>query len=175
MPSFFWNGETDMECVRDSMENVLRNGYAHHIQRLMVLGLLALLYGVDPRKFHEWHMAMYLDAIDWVSAPNTVGMSQYGDGGIVGTKPYCASGNYISRMSNYCRDCRYNPKTSAGEDACPVTTFYWEFLGRNYDKLKDNRRMTFQLKNYEKKAPEELEAAHEHAENLRRAWSKGNS
>jgi len=172
LPSFFWDGETDMACVRDSMENVLRHGYAHHIQRLMVLGLFAQIYGVDPRLFHEWHMAMYLDAIDWVSLPNTVGMSQFGDGGIVGTKPYCASGNYINRMSNYCSDCRFHPKQATGDDACPFTTFYWDFLSRNYDKLKDNRRMNFQIKNLEKKADEDLEAIQDKAASFREQWKE---
>jgi deoxyribodipyrimidine photolyase-related protein len=152
------------------MENVLRHGYAHHIQRLMVLGLFAQLYGADPRLFHEWHMAMYLDAIDWVSLPNTVGMSQFGDGGIVGTKPYCASGKYINRMSNHCRDCRFHPDRATGDDACPFTTFYWEFLGRNYEKLKDNRRMVFQVKNFERKPDSDLEAIYEKARDLRAKW-----
>ena len=92
LPSFFWDGETEMNCVRQSMQHVINHGYTHHIQRLMVLGNFAQLWGAHPRLFHEWHMAMYLDAIDWVSLPNTLGMSQYGDGGIVGTKPYCSSG-----------------------------------------------------------------------------------
>ncbi|NNM29643.1 MAG: cryptochrome/photolyase family protein [Akkermansiaceae bacterium] len=171
LPSFYWDGETEMECVRDAMQNVLAHGYAHHIQRLMVLGLFAQIYGADPRKFHDWHMAMYLDAIDWVSAPNTIGMSQFADGGIVGTKPYCASGNYINRMSNYCGNCRYNPKKASGEDACPFTTFYWEFLGRTYEQIKDNRRMVFQVKNYEKKSDDDLEAISERAAELRREWA----
>lgn len=172
LPGFYWDGDTDMICLRDAMQNVLQNGYAHHIQRLMVLGLFAQLYGVNPRTFHEWHMAMYLDAVDWASAPNTIGMSQFGDGGVVGTKPYCASGNYINRMSNYCENCRYNPKKSAGDDACPVTTFYWDFLGRNLDKIKDNRRMLFQVKNYEKKNTGELSAIARRANDLRKAFKQ---
>jgi deoxyribodipyrimidine photolyase-related protein len=99
LPSFFWDGETEMNCVRQSMQHVIDHGYSHHIHRLMVLGNFAQLWGVHPRLFHEWHLAMYLDAIDWVSLPNSLGMSQYGDGGIVGTKPYCSSGNYINKMS----------------------------------------------------------------------------
>ncbi len=103
--SFYWDGDTDMFCVRQSMNHVLSHAYAHHIHRLMVLGLFSLLYGAHPAKFHQWHMAMYADAVDWVSLPNTLGMSQYGDGGMVGTKPYCATGAYINRMSNFCRSC----------------------------------------------------------------------
>ena len=171
LPSFFWDGNTEMACIRDAMQNVLQHGYAHHIQRLMVLGLFAQIYGVNPRTFHNWHMAMYLDAIDWVSAPNTIGMSQFGDGGIVGTKPYCASGNYINRMSNYCRNCRFDPKEGAGENACPFTTFYWEFLGRTYDQISDNRRMVFQVRNYERKSKADLDAVAKRAAALRSAWA----
>ncbi len=155
VPKSYWDGDTDMACVADAMRNVLDNGYAHHIQRLMVLGLFALNAGVHPKAFNEWHMAMYLDAIDWVSLPNTLGMSQYADGGILGTKPYCASGNYINKMSNYCKNCRFNYKHATGDDACPVTTLYWDFLDRNLDAFKGNQRMVFQVKNIEKKQADE--------------------
>ncbi|MCL4109005.1 UNVERIFIED_CONTAM: hypothetical protein GTU68_052643 [Idotea baltica] len=150
LPSFFWDGGTEMNCVQQSMRHVLDHGYSHHIHRLMVLGNIAQLLGVHPRKFHEWHMAMYVDAIDWVSLPNTLGMSQYGDGGIVGTKPYCSSGNYINKMSNFCKGCRFDYKKRVGEDACPFTTLYWEFMDRHYNKLKDNARMKFPIRNLEK-------------------------
>jgi (6-4)DNA photolyase len=151
VPHFFWDGETDMHCIRETMQGILANGYAHHIQRLMVMGLFAQLYGVHPRRFHDWHMALYIDAIDWVSLPNTLGMSQYGDGGIVGTKPYCASGNYINKMSNYCHGCRYDPKAATGENACPFTTLYYDFLDRHYEKFKNNARLKFQLMNIDRK------------------------
>lgn len=151
VPQFFWDGETDMACVANSMQNVLKHGYAHHIQRLMVLGLFSQLASVDPLAFHEWHMAMYLDAIDWVSAPNTIGMSQWADGGVVGSKPYCASGNYINRMSNYCKSCRYKPGEATGEDACPFTTLYWDFLARHRKQFESNTRMGMQLKNLDRK------------------------
>lgn len=155
LPSFYWDGRTDMACVRDAMATVLEHGYAHHIQRLMVLGLFAQLYGVDPLRFHHWHMAMYADAIDWVSMPNTIGMSQYGDGGIVGTKPYCASGAYIRRMGNHCAGCRFRPDKSEGEQACPFTVLYWHFLDRNEHLLGDNRRLLFQLRNLRRKSAAE--------------------
>lgn len=155
VPQSFWDGDTDMACVADAMGNVLANGYAHHIQRLMVLGLFALNAGVHPRAFHDWHMAMYLDAIDWVSLPNALGMSQYGDGGLLGTKPYCASGNYINKMSNYCKNCRFDHRKATGDDACPVTTLYWDFLDRNSASLEDNHRMGFQMKNLSKKRDDE--------------------
>ncbi len=167
VPQFFWDGETDMACCRDAMENVIEHGYAHHIQRLMVLGLFAQIYGADPRRFHQWHMAMYLDAVDWVSLPNALGMSQYGDGGIVATKPYCASGNYIHKMSNYCGECRYNPKQATGEKACPFTVFYWDFLARHHERFAKNRRMVFQVRNLERKDPDALKAIRKKAEELR--------
>lgn len=166
VPSFYWDGETDMRCVREAMTSVLTHGYTHHIARLMVLGLFAQLLGVHPRKFHEWHMAMYVDAVDWVSLPNTLGMSQFGDGGIVGTKPYCASGNYIHRMSNYCGNCRYDPKAADSESACPFTALYWDFLARHRKRLGANRRMSLQLRNLERKSPSELDSIRRRARQI---------
>lgn len=168
VPSCFWDGETDLACVRDAMRSVLDHGYAHHIQRLMVLGLLAQLLGVHPRRFHDWHMAMYVDAVDWVSLPNALGMSQYGDGEIVGTKPYCATGAYIRRMSNHCAGCRYDPKQAPGDDACPFTTLYWDFLARQRKRLADNRRMALQLRNLDRKPERELAEIRSHARMLRK-------
>lgn len=172
LPSLFWDGETEMNCVAQSMRHVLNHGYSHHIHRLMVLGNFAQLWGAHPRLFHDWHMAMYLDAIDWVSLPNTLGMSQYGDGGIVGTKPYCSSGNYINKMSNFCKGCKFDYKKRVGEDACPFTTLYWEFMDRHYDQLKDNQRMKFPIKNLEKmrQKPEEMSAIRERADTLRKIF-----
>ena len=167
VPSSYWDGETDMNCVREAMKPVLKFGYAHHIQRLMVLGLFAQLLGVHPRRFHDWHMAMYIDAIDWVSLPNTLGMSQFGDGGVVGTKPYCASGNYVDRMSDYCKSCRFDPKLAVGDRACPVTTMYWDFLDRHQARWSENGRMVFQIKNLANKDVEELTAIKERAEWVR--------
>ena len=147
------------------------------IQRLMVLGNFAQLWGAHPRLFHEWHMAMYLDAIDWVSLPNTLGMSQYGDGGIVGTKPYCSSGNYINKMSNFCSGCRFDYKKRVGDDACPFTTFYWDFMDRHYDLLKGNQRMKFPISNLEKmrEKPQEMADIRERAEQLRHAWGQSSA
>jgi deoxyribodipyrimidine photolyase-related protein len=147
VPKAFWTGDTEMACVRDSMHLVLRKAYAHHIQRLMVLGLYAQLLGVHPLRFHRWHMAMYADAIDWVSLPNTLGMSQHGDGGLMATKPYCASGKYVQRMSNYCSACRFRPDQATGEQACPLTTLYWNFLDRHAERFARNPRMVMQVKN----------------------------
>ena len=118
---------------------------------------------------HRWHMAMYIDEVDWVSLPNVLGMSQFGDGGIVGSKPYCASGNYINRMSDYCRGCRFNPANATGDEACPVTTLYWDFLERNKDVLRSNPRMGFQYKNLGNKSSAEISAIQNQADSHRAA------
>ncbi len=167
MPRFFWTGETDMRCVAESVRTLIDHAYVHHIQRLMVLGQFALLLGVRPYDVHRWHMSMFWDAIDWVSLPNALGMSQYGDGGIAGTKPYAASGNYINRMSNYCSGCRYDPKASLGENACPFTTLYWDFLARNRRKLSDNRRLRFSYQNLDKKDRSEVAAIRRRANEIK--------
>jgi deoxyribodipyrimidine photolyase-related protein len=164
MPAFMWTGETDMNCVRQCILQLIDHAYTHHIQRLMVLGLFAMLLGVRPYAVHQWHMSMHADAIDWASLPNVLGMSQYGDGGIVGSKPYAASGNYISRMSDYCRGCRYDPRRGTGERACPFTTLYWDFLERNEAKIRGNRRMGYQLQNLARKDAAERRAIREQAE-----------
>ena len=167
MPAFMWTGETEMNCIAQSVGQLVEHAYAHHIQRLMVLGLFAMLLGVRPHDVHRWHMSMYADAVDWVSLPNVLGMSQYGDGGIVGSKPYAASGNYISKMGDYCAGCRYNPKRATGEDACPITTLYWDFLSRNRRRIAGNRRMGFQLKNLDRKDDSERRAIREQAKVLK--------
>ncbi len=171
LPRFFWDGETDLACVREAMHGVIDHAYAHHIQRLMVLGNLAMLYGAHPAKFNDWHMAMYADAVDWASVPNALGMSQHADGGVVGTKPYCASGKYVQRMSNYCGSCRYDPAKAAGEEACPITTLYWAFLDRHRKAFARNPRMGFQVRNLERKGKTELDAIRSRAETLHRKWS----
>jgi deoxyribodipyrimidine photolyase-related protein len=147
LPAWYWTGETDMACLKDALAQTLANGYAHHIQRLMVMGLYALLLGVKPQEVHGWYLSVYVDAVEWVELPNTLGMSQFGDGGLMGSKPYVASGKYIQRMSNYCKSCRYDPAQSTGEAACPYTTLYWDFLIRHEGLLKKNQRMVMQLKN----------------------------
>jgi deoxyribodipyrimidine photolyase-related protein len=147
LPDFYWSGQTDMNCLRETIGQTLRYGYAHHIQRLMVTGLFALLAGVDPARVHEWYLAVYVDAVEWVELPNTIGMSQFADGGLMASKPYAATGKYIQRMSNYCDGCRFDPAKSTGEDACPFTTLYWDFLMRNEPKLRQVPRMELQLRN----------------------------
>jgi deoxyribodipyrimidine photolyase-related protein len=147
LPRWYWTGATDLHCLRDAVGQTLEFGYAHHIQRLMVTGLYALLLGVRPRAVHEWYLAVYVDAVEWVELPNTLGMSQYADGGFMASKPYVASGKYIERMSNLCSSCRYDPAKRDGDAACPFTTLYWDFLLRHRARLAGNRRMALQVKN----------------------------
>lgn len=147
LPKFYWTGETDMECLRQAIGQTLAYGYAHHIQRLMVTGLFALLLGVDPKQVHQWYLAVYVDAVEWVELPNTLGMSQFGDGGIMASKPYAATGKYIDRMSNYCKSCPHQP------DSCAFTVLYWDFLMRNEEKLKRVGRMDMQLRNLVRLSP----------------------
>jgi deoxyribodipyrimidine photolyase-related protein len=133
----------------------------------MVTGLFALLLGVEPRLVHEWYLAVYVDAVEWVELPNTLGMSQFADGGIMATKPYCASGSYIQRMSNYCEHCRYEPSERLGEDACPFTTLYWDFLMRHEERLGENPRMGLQLYNLRRIESDERRAVRRQATSLR--------
>lgn len=147
LPSFYWNAQTDMACLQSVIAQTLKHGYAHHIQRLMVLGLYSLMLGVDPRFVHEWFLSVFVDAVEWVELPNTLGMSQYGDGGLMASKPYIASGKYIQRMSNYCNSCPYDPALATGPTACPMTTLYWNFLIQHQTVLSKNPRMAMQLKN----------------------------
>jgi deoxyribodipyrimidine photolyase-related protein len=141
LPEFYWGAETRMRCVAKAVEQTREDAYAHHIQRLMVTGNFALLAGINPTEVHEWYLAVYADAYEWVEAPNTVGMSQFADGGVVGSKPYVSSGNYIDRMSDYCKSCAYDVKAKTGEGACPFNLLYWHFLDRHRERFSDNARM----------------------------------
>jgi deoxyribodipyrimidine photolyase-related protein len=172
LPPFYWSGETDMNCLRDALAQTLRYGYAHHIQRLMVTGLFALLYGVDPRKVHEWYLAVYVDAVEWVELPNTLGMSQYADGGVMASKPYVASGKYIQRMSNSCAGCRFDPAQSTGSKACPFTTLYWDYLLQHEPALKKNQRMSMQLKNLARLDDSQRKAIQNQARTVRETYSQ---
>ena len=167
LPDLYWTGETELACLRDAIGQTLKHGYAHHIQRLMVTGLYALLLGVRPREVHEWYLAVYVDAVEWVELPNTLGMSQYGDGGVMASKPYVATGKYIDRMSNHCASCPKNPANATGEDACPFTTLYWDFLLRHRDRLAGNLRMTMQLRNLERLSADRIEAIQAQAQTVR--------
>jgi deoxyribodipyrimidine photolyase-related protein len=167
LPDFYWTGETDMQCLRDAIKQTLNHGYAHHIQRLMVTGLYSLLLGVNPRAVHEWYLAVYVDAIEWVELPNTLGMSQHGDGGLMASKPYVATGKYIQRMSNYCSGCRFDPAQSTGPKACPFTTLYWDFLDRHEAYLRKNPRMGMQMRNLDRLTAEQKRAIYSQAARLR--------
>ena len=178
LPDFFWTGDTDMACLRDAIGQTLRLGYAHHIQRLMVTGLYALLLGVDPKQVHAWYLAVYVDAVEWVELPNTLGMSQFADGvdasgqpapaGAMASKPYAATGQYIARMSNHCAGCRYRPDRRTGDDACPFTTLYWDFLSRHEARFARHPRMALQVKNLARVPASERAAIAARAEALRR-------
>ena len=156
-----------MRCLADAIGQTLEHGYAHHIQRLMVTGLFALLYGVQPQQVHAWYLSVYVDAVEWVELPNTLGMSQFADGGIMASKPYAATGKYIERMSDHCRGCRFDPALRTGDRACPFTTLYWDFLARHQATLAKNPRMALQVKNLARIAPAELQAITERAAAIR--------
>ncbi|NNU15397.1 cryptochrome/photolyase family protein [Parvularcula sp. ZS-1/3] len=151
LPDFYWTAETDMHCVAEAVRNTRDHAYAHHIQRLMVTGNLALLLGVAPDSINEWYLIVYADAYEWVELPNVHGMAIWADGGVLGSKPYAASGAYINRMSNYCKSCRYNVRERTGEDACPFNYLYWDFVMRNEEKLRGNQRMAMVFRNLDKK------------------------
>ena len=150
LPAFYWTSDTHMRCMKDAIKQTQEASYAHHIQRLMITGNFALLAGVDPRQVHEWYMAVYIDAFEWVEVPNTLGMSQFADGGVFASKPYAASGAYINRLSNYCSDCAYNVRQKTESDACPFNALYWDFLARNRDKLGANNRLSQVYANWDR-------------------------
>ena len=141
LPAFYWTGETDLRCLRETIEGTRRNAYAHHIQRLMIAGNFALLAGIAPARVEEWYLIVYADAFEWVELPNTHGMALHADGGLLGSKPYAASGAYIDRMSDYCAGCAYDPGIKLGPRACPFNFLYWYFLIGNETRLKSNPRM----------------------------------
>ena len=146
---------------------MLFRSYAHHIQRLMVTGLYALLLGVRPQEVHAWYLSVYVDAVEWVELPNVLGMSQYADAGLMASKPYAATGKYIDRMSNYCGHCPYRPGERVGDKACPFTTLYWDFLDRHSKKLAANPRMALQVKNLARISGDEMDRIRARARTLR--------
>ena len=150
LPEFYWTGQTKMHCMAHAIGQSLDTAYAHHIQRLMVTGNFALLLGVRPEEVDEWYLGIYMDAIEWVELTNTRGMSQYADGGLLATKPYVSSGNYINKMSDYCGKCPYNPKEKTSHDACPFNSLYWDFMQRNRPLLAKNPRIGMVYKNWDR-------------------------
>ncbi len=157
LPAWFWTGETKMNCLKNAIDQSLDKAYAHHIQRLMVTGAFSLLLGVHPDKIDAWYLGIYMDAIEWVEITNTRGMSQYADGGIVGTKPYAGSANYVDKMSDYCQNCHYDKKLRYGHKACPFNSLYWDFYDRHRDKLAKNPRIGMMYPILNKMSPDELE------------------
>lgn len=147
LPEFYWTGKTRMNCMRQAIGQTLEHAYAHHIQRLMVTGNFALLAGIAPKAICDWYLAVYMDAFDWVELPNTLGMVMHADGGYLGSKPYCASGQYIKRMSNHCQGCSYKVSESTGESACPFNALYWHFMMRHREPLERNPRIGMVYRN----------------------------
>jgi deoxyribodipyrimidine photolyase-related protein len=167
LPPWFWDAQTKMRCLEHAIGQSLEHAYAHHIQRLMVIGNFALLAGLDPHAVHRWYLGVYIDAIEWVELPNTIGMSQFADGGQLATKPYVSSAAYIDRMSDYCKSCHYDKKARLGERACPFNALYWDFFARNSERLSANPRLSMVYRQLAKMAPETLVATQARASELR--------
>ncbi len=163
LPGWYWTGETDMHCLSQAIGQTLDLAYAHHIQRLMVTGNFAMLIGADPQQVHRWYLEVYADAYEWVELPNTLGMSQFADRGLMGSKPYASGGAYINRMSDYCGKCRYDVTKRTGEDACPFNALYWDFLVRNRKKLGTNNRLAMPYRTWDKFAEADRTAIREQA------------
>jgi deoxyribodipyrimidine photolyase-related protein len=164
LPGFFWTGETSMRCMREAIGQSLEYSYAHHIQRLMITGNFCLIAGIDPAEVDEWYLSIYIDAIEWVEMPNTRGMSQFADGGLIASKPYAASGNYVSKMSDYCSHCQYDVKRKTGHDACPMNSLYWRFMIQHRDRLAKNPRIAMLFRGWDKQSDAERKAILDYAE-----------
>ncbi|MBE7212182.1 MAG: cryptochrome/photolyase family protein [Gluconacetobacter diazotrophicus] len=173
LPWFFWSGETRMRCVAAVVRDTRERAYAHHIQRLMVTGNFALLAGLDPADVDEWYMIVFADAFEWVEMPNVRGMALFADGGVMGSKPYAASGAYIDRMSDYCGKCSYSPAVAVGERACPFNALYWDFLFRHAERFRGNGRMAMPLRTLDRMAPERVAALRDAAARFLSAMDAG--
>ena len=167
LPEWFWTGETQMRCLAHAIGQSLTEAYAHHIQRLMIIGNFSLLGGLSPQAVHEWYLGVYIDAFEWVELPNTLGMSQFGDGGLLASKPYVSSASYIHKMSNYCQGCRYQHNQRTGELACPFNALYWDFFVRNQARLGHNPRLGIVFKQLADMTEEERHAIAERAGHIR--------
>ncbi|WP_191090068.1 cryptochrome/photolyase family protein [Histidinibacterium aquaticum] len=173
LPELFWGGETKMRCLSETIDQTREEAYAHHIQRLMVTGNFSLLAGLDPAEVHEWYMSVYADAYEWVMAGNTIGMTQFADGGIVASKPYVSSGNYIDKMSDYCGDCHYSVKTKTGEGACPFNLLYWDFMARHRERFEGNPRMAQMYSTWDRMSDEKRKTIRSEAGAILDALSEG--
>ncbi|NNF13087.1 MAG: cryptochrome/photolyase family protein [Gemmatimonadetes bacterium] len=173
LPGAYWGGKTDMRCIQRSVGQLQRTGHTHHIQRLMILGNFALIARVDPRELNEWFLGCYVDALDWVVTPNVMGMSQFADLGSFTSKPYAASANYVNKMSDYCGECRYDPKQSVGADACPLNSLYWAFIDHHAERWSSNHRMALMLRNWERREEEDRSEILAKAETVREALADG--
>ncbi|MGB0359733.1 MAG: cryptochrome/photolyase family protein, partial [Litorivicinaceae bacterium] len=168
LPAFYWDEtKTDMVCMSEAIRNTRENAYAHHIQRLMVTGNFALIAGCSIEAVCDWYLSVYADAYEWVELPNTLGMALFADGGVMASKPYCSSGKYIDRMSDYCKGCRYNVKDTETEGACPFNYLYWDFLNRHRDRFRTNPRMAMILRNLDRFSEEKMSAILSRAEAFR--------
>lgn len=166
LPRWFWSGETKMNCLHHAISQSLEYGYAHHIQRLMVTGNFCMIAGIEPSEVDAWYLGIYVDAIEWVEMPNTRGMSQYADGGIVGSKAYAASGNYISKMSDYCQHCHYQVKEKTTENACPLNSLYWHFMNKHREQFERNPRIGMVYRNWDNQSDENQQAVLSKAKRL---------
>jgi deoxyribodipyrimidine photolyase-related protein len=166
LPSWYWSGDTHMNCMKQTVNDTMQHSYAHHIQRLMVTGMFGILAETNPKQVAAWYLAVYVDAVEWAELPNVAGMALYANGGRFTSKPYVASGAYIKRMSNYCSGCRYKPEEKTGAEACPTTTLYWHFLIKHYDTFSRNPRTALMTKNVDRFAPEVVTAIQTQAQYL---------
>lgn len=167
LPSWYWTGKVGMRCLQQAIQSTREHAYAHHIQRLMVTGNFALLFGIDPKAINEWYLAVYIDAYEWVELPNVSGMVMHADGGVLASKPYAASGKYIQRMGDHCKHCRYKVTETLGEQACPFNALYWDFLDRHRDTLASNPRMGMMYRNLDRMDEEKRSAIRERADALK--------
>ena len=156
LPDFFWNCNTNLNCLQKCITQTRDESYAHHIQRLMITGNFSLIAGIEPKQICEWYLSVYSDAFEWVELPNTHGMSQFADGGILGSKPYAASGAYINKMSDYCRSCKFSVKEKSGPNACPFNYLYWNFFIKNKEKLQNNHRLWTAYASIKKMSPQRI-------------------
>lgn len=166
LPTWYWTGETQMNCMRQSIGQSLTNGYSHHIQRLMITGMFGVTAQITPQQLCDWYLAVYVDAVEWVELPNTAGMALFANGGRFTSKPYIASGAYVKRMSNYCSGCRYQPEARTGADACPMTILYWNFLDEHEATFGSNPRTALMVKNLQRMAPDERLAIRQRAKDM---------